>query len=175
MNNTVMTLPDKVKPILLVEDNPKDEALTIMAFEENAITNPIVVARDGIQALNYLFDPNLYNSSDATVYPELVLLDLKLPKVDGFEVLHRIRADRKIQTLPVVILTSSKEEEDMLESYRSGANAYVCKPVDFTEFSKAIKSLGLFWLLTNESPRVPLVPAGKQDDHGKSGHPGFDS
>ena len=138
------------KVILLVEDNPDDEELTIVGFQENGIRNPIVVAKDGVEALDYLFGTGLYEGRDKEDLPQLVVLDLKLPKVDGLEVLKHIREDALTRYLPVVILTSSKEERDLVEGYKLGANAYVRKPVDFQEFSKAVKHLGMFWLLLNE-------------------------
>jgi two-component system, response regulator len=134
------------RPILLVEDNPDDVALTLRALKKNNILNPINVASDGAEALTFLFD-----GDDAQARkPGLVLLDLKLPKVDGLEVLRRIRADERTSLIPVVVLTSSKLEEDILSGYRNGANAYVRKPVNFAEFAEAIKTVGLFWLLLNE-------------------------
>ena len=134
------------RPILLVEDNPDDVTLTLRALKKNHILNRINVASDGAEALKFLFD------GDGTdlMAPGLILLDLKLPKVDGLEVLHRIRTDERTKLIPVVILTSSKLEEDILSSYRNGANAYVRKPVNFAEFAEAVKTLGLFWLLLNE-------------------------
>jgi two-component system, response regulator len=135
------------RPILLVEDNPDDVALTLRALKKNHILNEISVASDGVEALTFLFDGD--DADHGT--PGLILLDLKLPKVDGLEVLRRIRADERTKLIPVVILTSSKLEEDILTSYRNGANAYVRKPVNFAEFAEAIKTLGLFWLLLNEA------------------------
>jgi two-component system response regulator len=136
------------KPILLVEDNPDDVTLTLRALKKNQILNPITVASDGAEALKFLFD-----GDDGGDLPEpgLILLDLKLPRVDGLEVLRRIRADERTKVIPVVVLTSSKLEEDILSSYRGGANAYVRKPVNFAEFADAIKTLGMFWLLLNEA------------------------
>jgi CheY-like chemotaxis protein len=136
------------KVILLVEDNPSDEALTLRALKKNNILNEVVIARDGAEALDYLFGPN-------PVVPQVILLDLKLPKVDGWEVLRRIRTDARTKMLPVVTLTSSHEDEDVLRSYALGTNAYVRKPVDFNQFTDAVKTLGLFWLLLNETPRMP--------------------
>ena len=135
------------RPILLVEDNPDDVALTLRALKKNHILNQISVASDGVEALKFLFDGD---NTDLRA-PGLILLDLKLPKVDGLEVLRRIRADERTKLIPVVVLTSSKLQEDILTSYRNGANAYVRKPVNFAEFAEAIKTLGLFWLLLNEA------------------------
>jgi len=134
------------KFILLVEDNPDDIELTLRAFRKNNIANAIEVARDGAQALKYLF-----GADAGQPLPTLVLLDLKLPKVDGQEVLRRIRADQRTRCLPVVILTSSREEADILEAYHNGANSYIRKPVDFAEFVEAVQRLGLYWLLLNET------------------------
>jgi two-component system response regulator len=143
------------KIILLVEDNPDDEALTLRAFKKNNILNEVVVARDGAEALDYLFATGPYAGRDTAdrqhrVMPELILLDLKLPKLAGLEVLERIRADERTRLLPVVILTSSKEEQDIIESYRLGASSYIRKPVDFTQFVEAIGQLGLYWLVFNQ-------------------------
>jgi two-component system, response regulator len=134
--------------ILLVEDNPDDEALTLRAFKKSNISNEVVVARDGAEALAYLF-PGDGDGHDAP-RPALILLDLNLPKVGGLEVLRRMQADARTRLIPVVVLTSSKLEEDILDSYRSGANAYVRKPVKFSEFAEAVRALGVFWLLLNE-------------------------
>lgn len=142
------------KPILLVEDNPDDEALTIHALKSNKIGNVVIVARNGVEALDYLFATGEHAGRDAQKLPAVVLLDLKLPKIDGLEVLRRIRADARTQLLPVVILTSSTEDEDRLKGYTLGANSYVRKPVDFDEFVRAAGQLGLYWLLLNESPPV---------------------
>jgi two-component system response regulator len=138
-----MTKDDKT--ILLVEDNPKDEALILRALKKNNISNEVAVAHDGAEALTLLGDP-------ASPLPQLVLLDLKLPKIDGLEVLQRIRADPRTRLLPVVILTSSTEEGDRLRGYSFGANSYIRKPVDFTQFAEAVRQLGLYWLIMNEPP-----------------------
>jgi two-component system response regulator len=138
--------------ILLVEDNPDDEALTLRAFKKNNIRNEVVVARDGVQALEYLFGNPPHECRDRTPLPQVVLLDLKLPKLDGLEVLRRIRADDRTKLLPVVILTSSKEEIDLTNGYSLGANSYIRKPVDFGQFTEAVRQLGLYWLILNESP-----------------------
>jgi two-component system response regulator len=141
-----MTLNHPHKVILLVEDNPVDEELTIMAFEKNNITNEVVVARDGAEALDYLFCRGQYDGRDINDKPQMILLDLKLPKIDGLEVLREIRGNEQTKRIAVVILTSSKEQQDMINAYDLGTNAYVRKPVDFTEFADAVKHLGLFWL-----------------------------
>jgi CheY-like chemotaxis protein len=138
--------------ILLVEDNPDDQALTLRAFKKHNITNEVVIARDGSEALDYLFGTGRHAGRDPSQAPQLVLLDLKLPKVDGLEVLRQLRADERTRLLPVVVLTSSTEERDVVESYRLGANSYVRKPVDFTEFIEAARQLGLYWLLLNQPP-----------------------
>jgi two-component system response regulator len=138
--------------ILLVEDNPDDELLTLRALKKNDIANEVVVARDGVEALDYLFATGEYAGRDASVMPQLILLDLKLPRVDGLEVLRRLRSDERTRLLPVVILTSSKELEDMLDSYGSGANSYVRKPVNFEQFVWAVEQLKLYWLGLNEAP-----------------------
>jgi two-component system response regulator len=140
------------RSILLVEDNPNDEELTRLAFDENNITNPLVVAHDGAEALDYLFGAGRYEGRDIYDQPQIIILDLKLPKISGLEVLKKIRADERTDCIPVVILTSSKEEEDMLEAYKLGTNSYVRKPVDFNQFISAVKQLGLYWLLVNEAP-----------------------
>ncbi len=133
----------KMRTILLVEDNPDDVELTLRALKHNNIGNKISVVRDGVEALDYLFATGTYSDRDTTTMPAVVILDLKLPKVDGLEVLQRIRADERTKLTPVVVLTSSKEEQDMLKSYKFGANSYVQKPVDFTEFVEAARQLGL--------------------------------
>ena len=140
------------KVILLVEDNPNDEELTRLAFEQNHITNPMMVAHDGAEALDYLFGTGGYGGRDINDLPQLVVLDLKLPKVSGLQVLQAIREHEKTRYIPIVILTSSKEDEDIIAAYNLGTNAYVQKPVDFLQFTSAVKQLGMFWLLLNESP-----------------------
>lgn len=142
----------KERVILLVEDNPDDEVLTQRALRTNNISNTVVVARDGVKALDYLFGTGAYAGRDVRELPAVVLLDLKLPKVDGLEVLRRVRADERTKFLPVVVLTSSKEEQDLIKSYSLGANSYVRKPVNFDEFLEAARQLGLYWLLLNEPP-----------------------
>ncbi len=142
------------RPILLVEDNPDDEALTLRALTKNKILNQVTVTRDGAEALEHLFGDD--RAMDPP--PALILLDLKLPKVDGFEVLRRIRAHERTRLIPVVILTSSKQEEDVLAGYRGGANAYVRKPVNFSDFANAVGTLGLFWLLLSEPPPDAVAP-----------------
>jgi len=140
--------------ILLVEDNPDDEALTLRAFKKNKVMNEIIVARDGVEALDYLFAEGKYEGRDAAQIPTLVLLDIQLPKIDGFGVLKRLRAVAHTRYLPVVILTSSSEQEDILQSYGLGANSYIRKPVDFDEFIKTIGQLGSYWLLLNHQPEL---------------------
>jgi two-component system, response regulator len=144
----------KEREILLVEDNPDDEALTLRALQKNNITNKIVVAHGGAQALDYLFGTGLFAGHDTSVLPELVLLDPMLPKVDGFEVLRRMRADEKTKLLAVVILTSSKEQQYIVKGYGLGANSFVRKPVDFQQFVDAVRQLGLYWLVLNERPHT---------------------
>lgn len=141
-----------VKSVLLVEDNPDDVDLTLRALKKNHISNEVVVVWDGAEALDYLFCKGKYSDRDAADLPAVVLLDLKLPKMDGNEVLRRIRADERTELLPVVILTSSKEERDLIRSYENGCNSYVQKPVDFRQFADAVHQLGLYWLLLNEPP-----------------------
>jgi two-component system response regulator len=140
------------KVILLVEDNPDDELLTLRALRKNNVLNKVVVARDGVEALDYLFGTGEYAGRDTSVMPQLILLDLKLPKIDGLEVLRRLRADERTRLLPVVILTSSREQQDMLDGYGLGANSYVLKPVNFEQFVQAIEQLKLYWLILNEAP-----------------------
>ena len=138
------------KLILLVEDNPDDQVLTLRALKQQNISNEVVIANDGAEALDYLFGKGRYADRDTSITPMLVLLDLKLPKIDGLEVLRQIRHDNRTQYLPVVILTTSSEEQDIVSGYASGANSYVRKPVDFGRFAEAVRQLGLYWLLLNE-------------------------
>jgi CheY-like chemotaxis protein len=138
--------------ILLVEDNADDEELTLRALKKNNIVNQVIVARDGVEALDYLFGTGEYEGRDPNQLPQVVLLDLKLPKIDGLEVLRRLRADERTKLLPTVILTSSNEEQDRFRGYDLGANSYVRKPVDFNKFIDAVRQLGLYWLVFNERP-----------------------
>ena len=140
------------KTIMLVEDNQDDEELTLLAFKKNNIANTIVVARDGVEALEYLFCEGPHAGRDIRDTPQLILLDLKLPRLDGLEVLRRMRADHRIHRLPIIVLTSSREDEDLIRSYDLGANSYVRKPVDFDRFVQAVQQLHLYWVLLNESP-----------------------
>jgi two-component system, response regulator len=140
--------------ILLVEDNPDDEALTLRAIKKNRIINPVVVARDGVEALDYLYCTGAFSARDPNEVPAVVLLDLKLPKLDGLEVLRRMRTDDRTRLVPVVILTTSTEEQDIIKSYSLGANSYVRKPVDFEQFNQAVGQLGMYWLLLNQPPIV---------------------
>lgn len=139
------------RPILLVEDNPDDQQLALRAFRKSNLGNDVVVANDGVEALDYLFGTGPYASGDPPELPAVVLLDLKLPRKDGLEVLREIRASSRTRLLPVVIVTSSREEQDLVNGYSLGANSYVRKPVDFNEFVSAVQQLGLYWLLLNES------------------------
>ena len=142
------------KVILLVEDNPDDELLTLRALKRNNITNKVVVVRDGAEALDYLLDSGTGLDQGANILPQVILLDLRLPKIDGLEVLKRLRSERRTKLLPIVVLTSSDEEQDVVESYSLGANSFVRKPVDFDQFSEAVRQLGMYWLLLNQSPSV---------------------
>ncbi len=141
--------------ILLVEDNPDDEALTLRALQKNNIINEVVVARDGVEALDFLFGTGVYAGRDLGLMPEVILLDINLPKINGLEVLEKIRANERTRLLPVVILTTSNEEQDKIKSYTLGANSFIRKPVDFQQFSEAIRQLGVYWLVLNQAP--PLV------------------
>lgn len=142
------------KTILLVEDNPDDELLTLRALKRSRIDNRVVVARDGVEALDYLFARGPYRQRDPNDIPALILLDLKLPRLDGLQVLEQVRADERTRLLPVVMLTTSREEQDVLQSYSLGCNSYIRKPVDFLQFSEAVQQLGVYWLLLNEPPPV---------------------
>ena len=142
--------------LLLVEDNPDDELLTLRALKKNNVTGEVVVARDGVEALDYLFGAGEYAGRDTSVMPQVILLDLKLPKVDGLEVLRRLRADERTRLLPVVILTSSGEQQDMLDGYGYGANSYVRKPINFEQFVWAVEQLKLYWLRLNEAPPMAV-------------------
>lgn len=143
---------DRNKIILLVEDNPDDVMLTEAALQENKIFNKLVVTRNGVEALDYLFRTGIYADRDAEEIPQIILLDLNLPKLNGLDVLRKIRSDVRTRMLPVVILTSSMEERDVIDSYQLGANSYIRKPVDFGQFSEAVRNLGLYWLVLNEHP-----------------------
>ncbi len=148
----MVNLESQKKTILLVEDNPDDVELTLLGLKKNNVANDIVVAQDGAEALDYLFCTGKYAERDASVMPVLILLDLKLPKVDGLEVLKRLRSDDRTKLVPVVILTTSEEETDLVQCYNNGANSYIRKPVDFIRFSEAIQQLKVYWLLLNEGP-----------------------
>ena len=145
-------MTDKIVEILLVEDNPHDIGLTLHAFRKHNLTNRIHVVRDGAEALDYVFCSGAYASRKKDDGPKVILLDLKLPKVDGLEVLRRIKADPTTSMIPVVVMTSSREERDLIESYRLGVNSYIVKPVNFENFSAAVAEIGHYWLLTNEAP-----------------------
>jgi CheY-like chemotaxis protein len=150
-------MSDLLKPILLVEDNPKDLELTLVALEKTQLANEVVVVRDGAEALDYMFRRGAYESRSQG-NPAVILLDLKLPKVDGLQVLEQIKADAAMSSVPVVMLTSSREEQDLVRSYKLGVNAYVVKPVGFREFIEAISDLGVFWAVLNEPPPGSLRP-----------------
>lgn len=139
------------RPILLIEDNPDDEALTLRAFSKNRISNPVVVARDGVEAVDYLLGTGIHSGRDMSVMPIVVLLDLKLPRIDGLEVLRRIRANEDTAMLPVVILTTSRETQDIQQAYRLGANSYIRKPVDYERFIHSVGQLAMYWLTLNET------------------------
>lgn len=147
-----MSIAEKPRMLLLVEDNPNDEALTLRALKKGNVANDIVVVRDGAEALDYLFATGGHADKDPDELPSVILLDLNLPKIGGLEVLKRVRSDERTKLLPVVVLTSSDEQRDLIESYRNGANGYVRKPVEFDKFCEAVRQLGLFWLLVNEPP-----------------------
>lgn len=140
--------------LLLVEDNPDDEELTLLAFEQSRITNEVVVAHDGVEALDYLFGTGMYAGRDLSVMPALIILDLQLPRINGLEVLQRLRADNRTKLLPVVIMTTSNEQQDLINSYSLGCNSYIRKPVDFQQFMTAVQQLGVYWLILNELPPI---------------------
>jgi CheY-like chemotaxis protein len=140
--------------LLLVEDNPDDEELTLLAFEQSQIAHEVVVARDGVEALDYLFGTGIYADRDMSIMPALILLDLQLPRINGLEVLQRLRSDKRTKLLPVVILTTSNEQQDLINSYNVGCNSYLRKPVDYNQFVTAVQQLGMYWLLLNEPPPV---------------------
>lgn len=148
------------KVILLVEDNQDDEELALLAFQRGQVANEVVVARDGVEALDYLFGTGPHAGRDVNALPQLMLLDLKLPRVDGLEVLRRVRADPRTRRLPLVILTSSREDEDMVRGYDLGANSYVRKPVDFAQFLEAVRQLQVYWLVLNQPPQSPPPQQG---------------
>ncbi len=150
--------------ILLVDDCQDDVDLTLRAFRKSRITNEVVVARNGIDALDYLFGTGAHAGRDTSIQPQVILLDLKMPKMDGLEALRRLRADARTQYLPVVILTSSKEESDLVESYDRGANSFVRKPVDFVQFANAVQHLNLYWLVLNEVTSVSARPKEKENE-----------
>ena len=150
-------MPENAVEILLVEDNPRDVELTLHVFQRHHLSNSIHVVRDGAEALDFLFCTGAYAERNIRQAPKVMLLDLKLPKVDGLEVLRRIKADARTRTIPVAVLTSSREEPDIAESYRLGVNSYIVKPVDFEQFTEAVRLLGMYWLLLNQPP-VPKGP-----------------
>lgn len=145
---------DKTVEILLVEDNPNDVELTRLALQDNNLTNPLHVARDGAEALEFLFATGAHARREINHVPKVILLDLKLPKVDGLEVLRQIKSDPRTRAIPVVVLTSSREERDIVESYQLGVNSYITKPVDFEQFTAAVRTLGMYWLLLNQPPAI---------------------
>ncbi len=142
--------------ILLVEDNPDDEELTLLAFEQSDMSHEIVVAHDGVEALDYLLGTGMYANRDLNVMPALILLDLQLPRINGLQVLQRLRTNHRTKLLPVVILTTSNEQQDLINSYSLGCNSYIRKPVDYKEFLTAVQQMGMYWLLLNEPPPVPV-------------------
>jgi two-component system response regulator len=151
MNRDDMT----TKPILLVEDTPDDAELTVMSLKRSGLLNEVIVAEDGLEALEYLFGEGAYAGRNPQDTPALILLDIKMPRLDGIEVLQRLRADERTSVLPIVMLTTSMEDTDLARAYASGANAYVRKPVSLVDFQEAVRQLGLFWILTNEPPKKP--------------------
>jgi len=142
------------KPILLVEDNPDDEELILLALKDHNVANEVMVARDGVEALDYMFATGKFAGRKPFAIPALILLDLKLPKLSGLDVLKRLREDPRTKTIPVVILTSSNEEQDVVTSYQLGVNSFVRKPIDFHEFQKVVKEIGVYWLLVNQPPQL---------------------
>ncbi len=156
-SENVIPLSLAERPLLLVEDNPDDEALTLRALEKNAIPNPVVVARDGVEALDYLFGRGVHVGRDLNIMPAMILLDLNLPRLDGLEVLRHIRGNHRTRLLPVVVLTTSREERDIERAYSFGANSYIRKQVDFERLLATIGQLGLYWLTFNEPPGLPLI------------------
>jgi two-component system response regulator len=149
-----MKMAERPVEILLVEDNPDDVELALHALKKNNFSNRIHVVRDGVEALDFIFATGSYEGRDLHAVPRLILLDLKLPRVDGLEVLRRVKADPRTRTIPVVVLTSSREERDIVESYQLGVNSYIVKPVDFQQFTEAVRELGLYWLLLNQPARL---------------------
>lgn len=149
-------MTNDIVDILLVEDNPNDVELTLHAFRKYRIANHIEVVRDGVEALDFLFATGAYADRDASHLPKVILLDLKLPRVDGLEVIRRLRANPLTRTLPVVVLTSSNEQRDIVESYNLGINSYIRKPVDFDQFSESVRTIGMYWLLLNEPSQKPM-------------------
>jgi two-component system response regulator len=145
---------DNIVEILLVEDNPNDLELTLMALSENNLANHVQVVRDGEEALDFIFSTGKYEGRDINIKPKVILLDLKLPKVDGIEVLRKVRADEKTKTIPIVVMTSSREERDVVETYKLGVNSYIVKPVQFESFIKIVKELGFYWLMINQPPVI---------------------
>jgi two-component system response regulator len=143
--------------LLLVEDNPDDQELTLLAFEESNILNEVIVAQDGVEALDYLLGIGSYANRDMSVMPALIILDLQLPKINGLEVLQRLRSNERTKLIPVVILTTSNEQQDLINSYSLGCNSYIRKPVDYKQFMTAVQQLGMYWLLLNEPPPVPVT------------------
>ena len=142
--------------ILLVEDNPDDEALTLRALHKNRVSNPVIIVHDGVEALEFMFCEGVYSGRNIADLPAVILLDLKLPRIDGLEVLRRLRADERTRMVPIVVLTTSNEDKDIFTSYSLGANSFVRKPVDFDQFTEAVGKLGMYWLMVNESPSFTL-------------------